>query len=83
MVTDPRPTARTKLRQLVQAGADKHYTPESQQDYQEMTLRSAISDIERMTERTSLEQYVESNDKRIALRLPHTQIRRISPMPAK
>ena len=45
------------MRQLVQAGADKHYTPEGQEDYQEMTLRIAISDIERMTERTSLEKY--------------------------
>ena len=83
MVTDPSTTARTEMRQLVLEGADKHYTPEDPEDYQEMILRSAISDIERMTERTSLEKFVESNDKRIELTLPHTQVRQGSPRPAK
>lgn len=80
--TDPNPgvTARTELRQLVLAGADKHYTPEDAEDYQEMALRNAISDLDRMTKRTSLEKYVEDTDRQIELTLPHTQI---TPTPAE
>lgn len=76
----PNITARTELWQLVLAGADKHDTSEDAGGYQENALRNAVSDLDRMTNRTSLEKYVEENDKRIELTLPHTQI---SPVFAK
>jgi hypothetical protein len=74
--TDPNPavTAKTELKQLVLAGADKHYTPEDVEDYEEMTLRQALSDLDRMATRASLQKYVEDTDRRIELTLPHTQI---------
>ncbi|HKW63211.1 MAG TPA: hypothetical protein VJN89_11745 [Candidatus Acidoferrum sp.] len=73
-VTNPNEAARTELRQLVLAGADKHHTPEDIEDYEEMTLRQAVSDLDRMATRTSLQKYVEDTDRQIELLLPHTQI---------
>jgi hypothetical protein len=73
-VTNPNMTARTELRQLILAGADKHHTPEDVEDYEEMTLRQAISDLDHMATRITLQKYVEDTDRRIELTLPHTQI---------
>ena len=76
---DPNPgvTAKAELKQLVLAGGEKHYTPEDVENYEEMTLRQALSDLDRMATRISLQKYVQETDRRIELTLPHTQISRV------
>ena len=72
-ITDATAVAVKELtRELTEAGKEGN---------QEMGLRSAVADLERpskqmgVTERDHLKEYVEDLDKRIALILPHTQIK--------
>jgi hypothetical protein len=83
-ITNPGAAAVEKLkRELVEA--KKLNNPEVAEGNLAVGLQSAIADLERYqqpnifskkgTERDHLKEYVEDLDKRIALILPHTQIR--------
>jgi len=76
-ITDPSKAAKVELTRLILTEAEKHYDPEEPECYQPMLLRNAIPALQNMTDRKSLERFVEDNDKRIAFTLPHTQITKV------
>jgi hypothetical protein len=85
MVTSPITAAKIELTRLALAevGKGKQWTPDDPEADQEMHLRNAIAELDRMQQRSKqtnisegdyLKKYIEDADKRIALILPHTQI---------
>jgi hypothetical protein len=73
-VTDPTTMAKVELTRRVLGEAEKRYDPDDPARYQGMLLRNAVTAMEEMKDRRSLERYVEDIEKRIALTAPHCNI---------